>query len=317
VHKATHTVPPVVIPVLVVLAIVGFLLGIHRSSAKAPAPVTAGPTRVASSSNVLVSYPLSWSQVPVTVTIPGLTVADARLIAPGGKPATAGLIVGQLPGTGSAPLPASFVSLFRGAPSAEVVSLANVQAYRYSGLKGYDRTLDMYVIPITGANPRALICYAANGASAYLPQCEQMVSNVALVGQTSYSLTPEASYASELATIVTTLDRERMKLRGEIHERATLSLVAPLASALADRLTDAGTKVATLEPPQSANTAQTALSSALQEAHDAYVALASAAESESGEAYEAAHRRVDAAEANIDKALGSFSLLGYSAAGGG
>jgi hypothetical protein len=311
-RRSTHTVPPVVIPILVVIAVVGFLLGIHRSSSPAPAPVPEGPTHVASSSSVVVSYPATWHQVPVAITIPGLAVSDARLLAPAAGPATAGLLSGQLPQAGSSPLPAAFVSLFRGTPSSEVVNLANVQAYRYSGLKGYNRTLDLYVIPVTASNPRALVCYASTGASAFLSQCEQIVSSVALVGQTSYNLTPDAGYAAELAAAMSALDRERVKLRAEIHERATVASVAPLATALSERFADAAATLAPLEPPQAAVTAQTALASALQQGQSAYAALASASESESTEAYDAAHRQVDAAEAKVNAALESFALLGYA-----
>lgn len=310
-----RTLPPVLVPVLVVVAVVGYLVGIHRPSAPAARSTTAaavGSTRIASGSNILLSYPSSWQPTGESLAIPGLTIAHPLLLAPSGEATKAGLLSGQFSGEGPSPLPASFVALFHGIPRAEIVSLANAQAYRYDKLQGYDRTLDLYVIPTVGGSPTALVCYAANGSSSYLHQCEGIVSNVSLVGQSSYDLIPSSSYSSQLAATVAKLDRERVKLRGEIHQRATLASVAPLASALATRFENASSSLSSLEAPQAASAAQTSLSSALMSAHAAYSTLATASAAESPEQYDAAQRQVEQAEAAVDSALESYALLGYA-----
>jgi hypothetical protein len=304
--------------VLVVVAIVGYLIGAHRPSASSPvgsAPPLGQESQTASGSNVALTYPSSWKPVTAVLKIPGLAVAHPLLLAPGGDPSQAGLLSGQLPSGGSSPLPASFVTLVHGVPRAEVVTLENVQAYRYKGLNGYHRILDVYVIPTAGANVTALICYAASESSSDLRECGQIVASVTLVGQTSYDLTPDASYASQLGGAIAVLDRERVKLRQEIHVRATLAAVAPLATALADRFSNAAAAVSSLEPPIVASATQAALGNALVAARDAYTMLAAAAGTEEPEAYAAAKRQVEAAEAGVDTALESFALLGYNHAG--
>jgi hypothetical protein len=311
VSRWTRALSPAVIPILVVVAIVGYLVGIHRPSTPASEEAPAGATRVASGSGVLLAYPSSWRPTADDQTIPGLAIAHPLLLAPGGDSARAGLVSGKIPGGAPSPLPPQFVSLVRGIPRAEVVNLANAQAYRYSKLKGYRRALDLYVVPIAGSRPTALVCYAADGFANYLRQCEDMVSDVTLVGQTSYNLVPDGAYAGQLGATLSALNRQRAKLRGEIHQRANLASVRPLAAGLAARFATAAAAVDALEPPQAASAAQTALTSSLTQAHDAYTALASAAAAEDAEAYEAAQRQIDQAESSVDVALKGYALLGY------
>jgi hypothetical protein len=306
-----------VVPVLVVVAIIGYLLGTHRSSTplpakSVPASASAGESRTASGSNVVLAYPSGWQPVSAAQRIPGLAITHPLLLAPEGASERAGLLSGVLPAGASGPLPASFLTLVHGVPHAEVVNLGNVQAYRYSGLNGYHRVLDVYVVPVVGSSTTALVCYAATGSERYLTQCQQIVANATLVGQSSYELTPNSAYAAHVAALLATLDRQRLTLRRELHQRATLAAAAPLASALADRFTDAATSLAPLEPPIAASGAQTALAKALVHAHDAYTALATAAQNEEPEAYDAAQSQVEKAEAAVDAALEGFSLLGYS-----
>ncbi len=132
-YRSPRSLRPIVIPVLVVVAIVGYLVGVHR----APAPSTAASaqrTRIASGSSVLLEYPAGWQPAASAPAIPGLAIAHPLLLAPGGDSGHAGLLSGQLPAGGSSPLPASFLALVRGIPGTEVVDLVNVQAYRYDRL---------------------------------------------------------------------------------------------------------------------------------------------------------------------------------------
>ncbi|MGA2452798.1 MAG: hypothetical protein ABSG93_04700 [Solirubrobacteraceae bacterium] len=303
-------VPPVLIPVLVVVAIVGYLFGIHRASAPAAPSASAQQTKIASSSSVLLDYPASWQAASAAPAIPGLSIAHTLLLAPAGDADHAGLLSGQLAGGGPSPLPAAFLALVHGVPRTEVLSLANLQAYRYSGLSGYDRTLDLYVIPTVGASPTALVCYAASGFSAFLRQCEQIVTTVSLVGQTPDELSPEAAYAGQLSGLIGALERERVTLRREMH--AQPADVGALATTLAARFADAASAVAALEPPQPASAAQAALASALDATRDAYTALAATAAGVGPAGYAGAERQINEAEAAVDSALESFALLGYN-----
>jgi hypothetical protein len=197
-------------------------------------------------------------------------------------------------------------------PHVEVVNLAHLQAYRFSGLSGYERTLDIYVIPTVGGSPTALVCYAPSGTTSYLDQCEQIVASVTLVGQTTYNLSPSPGYAGQVAAVITALDKERVTVRREIHASTALRGVGSLASTLADRFESAATSLTALEAPQAATAAQAALVIALTQAHAAYAALASAASSEDAAGYSAAETHVSTAETAVDSALESYALLGYN-----
>lgn len=178
--------PPVVIPVLLVVAIAAYLIGSHGSSAPSSptgSGAPAGETRIASGSNILLEYPSGWQTSAAAPALAGLPIQHPLLLAPGGHASQAGLLSGQLPAGQPSPLPASFVDLLHVVPRTEVVSLGNGEAYRYSAITGYRRTLDVYVVPAVGANPTALVCYAASGYSRYLEQCDQIVAKATVVTQ--------------------------------------------------------------------------------------------------------------------------------------
>jgi hypothetical protein len=300
-----------VIPVLVVVAIVGYLLGIHRSSAPS-IPSASGAQRVASGASVILEYPASWQPAASPPTLPGLAFSTPLLLAPAGRAAQAGLLSGQLPAGAPSPLPVSFLALLHVVPHVEVVNLAHLQAFRFSGLSGYERSLDIYVIPTPGGSPTALVCYAPTGTTSYLDQCEQIVASVTLVAQTTYNLSPSAGYASQLAALIAALEKERLALRREIHASRALRAAGSPASRLADRFGSAVTALTALEAPQAASAAQAALVIALTQARAAYTALAGAARAEDAASYSTAESQVSAAERAVDSALENYALLGYN-----
>jgi hypothetical protein len=299
-----------VIPVLVVVAIAGYLLGIHRGSTLSSTDT--GPLQVSSGTNLLVEYPSSWRSATATPRLAGLMITGARVLAPAGDSKSAGLLSGQLPAGEAGPLPATFLALVHGAPHVEVVNLEHVQAYRFSQLNGYERTLDVYVIPTVGGTPTVLVCYAASGSSSFLAQCEQIVTTVTLVGESSFELSPNAGYAGQLGTLIGRLDKERLRLRREIRASTVPARLSALASTLASRFADVASSLASLEPPQAATAAQAALTTALMDAHAVYMMLSAAAAAEDAGAYGEAEQKVNTAEASVDTALQNFALLGYN-----
>jgi hypothetical protein len=304
-------VPPVVIPVLLVIAIAAYLIGNRGSSANptvASSAVSGKETRIAAGSSVLLEYPAGWQTAGPAPTIPGLAVAHPLLLAPGGNSTHAGLLGGQLPAGQPSPLPASFLALLHAVPLAEVVSLENLQAYRYSNITGYQRALDIYVIPAAGGSWTALICYAASGYAGYLQQCEQIVAKVTRVSQTSDDVSPNAAYASQLSELIAGLEWERTRLRAQMPKQPTM--LASLATMLAKRFAGTAVSVTALEPPVPASAAQAVLASALLRARAAYTALATAADG--ARALGGAEARVNEAEAGVDAALENFALLGYT-----
>jgi hypothetical protein len=289
------------------IALVGFLLGDHRSSATAAKP------RIAAGSGILLEYPATWRAVKDAPSIPGLALDGLLALAPDGHAAAAGLLSGRLSTGQAGPLPSGFVNLMHGPVRTEVVNLASAQAYRYRQvhLAGYDRALELYVIPNALEGPSALACYAGSETSMFMQQCEQTVAQVTLPGQSSYSLNPVGAYASQLGAVIGGLDRQRLTLREEMRLRDTPGEVAGLASTLASRFAAAAASIRTLEPPQAAGSAQATLANSLLNAHRAYAALAQAAGSASAEGIDEAQAGVSSAEAEVDTALENYALLGY------
>jgi hypothetical protein len=313
VYGAIRSPPPVVVLLFVAVAICGYLVGI-RGAPATPGVASGETTRIAYGTGVLLEYPSTWQPTAGAPVIPGLPLAHPLLLAPGGDSTHAGLISGQLPAGEPSPLPSGFLALVRGIPHAEVSDLAGVEAYRYNkvSISGYDRILDIYVVPKPEENPTAIACYASNGFSTYMPQCEQIVAKLGLVGQSSSELSPDADYARRLGGLVGVLDRERLRLRREMRRGSTPAAAARLATALAGRFATAGASLAALEPPLAAGPAQDALTTAMFHARDTYRTLAAAGTAERVASYDAARRQVDAVEAGVDAALESFALLGYN-----
>jgi hypothetical protein len=299
------------ITVLLTIALAGFLLGNHRASASAGA--RADTPRLAAGPGILLEYPPTWRPVHGAEAIPGLAISDALVLAPNGEQAEASLLSGRLSAGEPGPLPAAFTSLLRGLPHTEVVALDNVQAYRYSDvrLQGYGRALELYVIPNAVEGSTVLACSAAGESSAFLAQCEQIVTQLALPGQSLYALSPDAPYATALARLIEALDRQRLALRDDLHAHPAPAKVAPLATALAELFANTASSVRTLESPQAAGWAQAALVSSMLSAQSAYRALAGAASAGSASAEQTAEESVSKGEREVDDALEDYALLGY------
>lgn len=301
--------PTVVVPLLVLVAILGYLAG-HTSS-KSASPVAA---RTARSGDVVFQYPIGWAPVSSGPSIPGLSLTQAARVAPRGQLPRAGLLVGSLPDGEAGPLPASFVTQLPRLPRIALVDLVEAQAYRYTriGVRGFSPTLTLFVIPNAEGAWTALACYAPSASSPYMHACEQTVAAVTVAGQSQiYQLAPEPKYAAAISAAILTLDRLRVSLKRELHPQITATRAEQLARRLENGFAEAGTTLGALVPATPVAHAQEALAAAIQQARAGYGALAAAASELSVPAYETAQRRVSAAEASVDKALENFALLGY------
>ena len=144
--------------------------------------------------------------------------------------------------------------------------------------------------------------------------CEQTVAGVTLVGQSqNYELMPEPNYARKISAAIATLDGLRVALTRELRAHATAATVQDLARRLAAAYARTATSLSALEPSFAAEPTQAALSAAIQQARDAYTALATAAAEESISGYEAARKRITQAESDVDWILENYELLGYTA----
>jgi hypothetical protein len=302
--------PVEVVPVLIAVAILGYVAG--HSSGKSGSP----ENQAQKGADVALGYPAGWRMARIAPGIPQLSVANVIVIAPRGNAEQAGLMLGGLPSGELAPLPARFVATLPRLPSPQIVNLVETQAYKYSRLDvpGYDRQLTLFVIPNPGARPMLFACYATAGGSAEMRACEQSVATVTAVGEPqAYELTPEPKYASAISATVSTLDGLRAALKRELGPDVTVSTAQHLATELAEGFATATGALDRLHPAIAAEPVHAALTDAVRRAHDGYVALAAAIGGRDVTRYEAAQKAVARAEADVDAALGSFVLLGYSA----
>jgi hypothetical protein len=306
------------VPLLLFVALLGYLAGHGRSHGPVPERLHS-----ASVANVVLDYPSGWREVSGAPGIPGLAIANPIVLGPGGRSTHAGLLVGSLPRGELSPLPAQFVASLPRLPETDVVNLLEVQAYRYAQLSvpGFNRTLTMFVIPNPGGDATVLACYAAASHADDMRACEQTVATVTLIGQSqTYELAPEPSYARKISASISSLDGLRLALRRELPPQATAATVQTVAARLAGGFANAAASLSLIEPSLGAGQAQIELSGAVQRAHDAYIALASAAGQEDVSAYAAARRQAGEAESGVNLALENFVLLGYgpqSGASGG
>jgi hypothetical protein len=310
-------VPRLVAPVLVVLALAGYLSGSHTVHFAAAGARGKG-AQVASAGNALLEYPSGWRTTSAAPSIPGLKISRQIMLAPGGDPDQAGLVGGQVTTSEASPLPESFRSILRRGPATYVVNLVDGQAYMYSSLDipGYHRVLDLYVIPDEGAGATALACYATQPSSPYLHECKQIVAELTLTGPSSNDLTPDGSYDGHLRELIEGLDRVRASLRSKMGVSTTTATLASLATRLAAHFAAAATSLASLTPPPPASVAQASLASALARAGVAYRTLASAAGEDSEADSPAAHQQIDEAEGLVEDALEDLALLGYGSPAG-
>jgi hypothetical protein len=314
-HSASYrprSLPAAVIPLLVAVAVLGYVAGHARSGGGSKQA-----QRTLQTAHVLIEYPPGWKPVSGRASIPGLTIDHPRLVSAGKPSARAGLIVGTLPAAEPGPLPRQFVARLRRLPQIAVVELVEGQAYRYTQFSGSGlrEPLAVFVVPNPGGHPTALACYAPSQRSPYMRACEQAVSGLTVVGQSQiYQLTPEAGYAASISTAIGTLDRLRVALTRELRPQVSAARAQQLAGRLGDGFAAAAETLSRVEPSASAVQVQKALRVAMRRARDGYRALAMASSEQSLSAYTAAQKRISAAEGDVDWALENFVLIGYSPA---
>lgn len=307
----------VAILVLVAVAIVGFAVG--RGSASDPSPEV---THEAANAATVVNYApgSGWRVASGAPTFPGLSISHPLVLAPGGDASHAGLVVGQLLGSGPGPLPAELLERLHESPATDVVDLLNTQAYRYAQLKlaGSDRALTLFTIPGSMTATTAVLCYASSASSSDMHACEHLAGSLAIAtGQprvevrTFEPLTPKAAYGARIRAAVARVNSLLSTIRPELRAGDTRAGTARVAGRLAEGLAAASESLAGISPPSAAAEVHEAISASLTRAHDAYAALSAAAENGDAGAYATARSQVYSAEAGLSRAVKDLTLLGY------
>ena len=308
--------PPVIVPLLLAVAVLGYLTGLQRVSATPAAQAPAGEERVAAGADLSLEYPSGWRQQAGAKEIPGMALEHPLFLAPAGTGVQAGLEAGVLAGTSPGPLPASLVGRLRGLPSVEVVGLVALQALRYTdvSLSGYTQELELYAIPTPVGAETVLACHAPAADARLLRRCGEIVATLSLAGQSTSDITPDSAYGARLGALVDALDGARRQARLRMGRAGAPALVAALAGGLARRLAATAVNLGHLEAPPVAAAAQVLLLRSMADAGGAYEQLARAARSHSAAAFARARAGVARAEAAVDRALENFALLGYGRA---
>jgi hypothetical protein len=305
-------------PLLLAVAIVGYVAG--QSRASAPEPVgreIANGAMAARYSPASGWRPVAAAAVP---RIAGLQLARPLALAPGGNPAAAGLIVGEFADVESAPLPHGFLALLEEPPRAEPVELEGTPAYRYEDLEtaspGGQATV--FAIPSSTSHEAIIACYvvgASRGAN-LLKACEGIAASMTLSdssgeGSGYIDVAPSQSYAGGISAAIGQVDALRSAVAAHLRASVPPAGLARLASAMAAGVADVARSLDTLQPPPSAQWAEQALLRSLGDLRDAYQTLALAARRRSQSGYAAALVQLRSADAQVDRALSNFALLGY------
>ncbi len=306
----------VAVPLLVLVAIFGYLVGHRRPTAQ---PVQG--TREASNGVVSVDYPPGWRSAGKAPRIPGLSITQTLVLAPAGDTARTALVVGQIAGGRSNPLPAALLARLGRPPSTQVVNLLNTQAYRYSypSTPGSGARVTLYAIPESATTKTVALCYSSVGSTtstSYMGACEQIAATLTFFSPTDEAqaggnLTPETGYARKIAAAVGRVDQLRATLRSEIRPGADRTAAASASTSLGAGLADVANSLSAVQPPAAARSAHAALLESLSRASAAYSSLATAVGAESPSRYATAQAQVVESEAALGTALENYSLIGY------
>ena len=304
-------------PLLLAVAIFGYLAGHSRASGPEPVREIANEAMTARYSPAPGWKPVAAAAVP---QIAGLQLTQPLAVAPGGNPAAAGLIVGEFADVESAPLPHGFLARLGDPPRGEAVELEGTPAYRYEGLETLSPggKLTIFAIPSSTSREAVIACYvlsAPRGPST-LKACEGIAASMTLSGFASEGsgygeVAPNGRYAGDISAAIGRVDTLRTVVAAHLRARVPPAVLARLASGLAARVTQVAGSLQTVEPPPSAEWGDQALLRSLGGLRDAYQTLALAARRRTQSGYAAALVQLHSAEAQVDVALSDFSLLGY------
>jgi hypothetical protein len=300
-------------PLLVLVAIFGYLVGHRRPTAR---PVQG--THEASNGVVSVDYPSGWGSAGKAPSIPGLSIAQTLVLAPAGDAAQTALVVGQIAGSRSNPLPAALLARLGRPLSAQVVDLLNTQAYRYSypTMPGSGARVTLYAIPESATTKTVALCYSSAGSTGYMRACEQIAATLTFFSPTDEAqaggdLTPETGYARKVGVAIGRVDRLRATLRSEIRPGVDRTVAASASASLGAGLAHVAYSLSVVQPPGAARSAHAALLESLSRASVAYSSLATAIRAESSSGYATAQAQVEEAETALGTALENYTLIGY------
>jgi serine/threonine-protein kinase len=287
---------------VIALAVVGYLVGSSGSSGGD----TPANNSSASAGALTITFPDTWERVESAPPIPGLTFKDPISVAPKGGPAVGALTAGITSASDPSLLPATFKKqLSGGEPKGEPVSLGDLEALRYTGLKpnNYPQQLTVYAVP-TDSGVATVACSASPAEAAnFLPACERAASTLTLSGTEAVDLGIPQTYVKALNSSLQKLQSERTAALKKVKSAGSPAAQASALRQAAAAYAAAAKTLAGQKGGPQVDGANTAIIAALRQGAAGYTLMASGASSNDPGRYKSGETSVKKADAALAKAL--------------
>ena len=176
---------------------------------------------------------------------------------------------------------------------------------------GYDGTLTVFTVPTT-AGVATVACALPTGTSGSVSdRCEQIAGTLALSGAKPFPLGPDQGYASTLNKSITGLNKARDSKLKALRSAKTPDEQAGFLGDLAGAYGVAAKPLARVDVSPADQPANSSIVKALTAGEGAYGAMAAAARANDESAYNRGKASVDAADADLQRALKQLGALGY------
>lgn len=285
-----------------VAAVAGLLLGRATGGSEEETPAA---DNVNAAGALELSYPDGWQRAQDPPAIPGLELKDPIALSERGSARDA-LVAGTTEATGPTLLPAAFLRRLDESPERDdAVRLGTLDAYRYRNLRpdGFDGRLTLYVAP-TSVGVATVACAATGGsAGTFLPACEDVAAGLDLTRGEAFALGADKNYLARLDRTFGRLNRDRKRQVRALRAAKTPAAQAKAASSLSESYGRARRSLRGGSVSPAVSGAAASVRAALARTEAAYARLGAAARRGNGEAYAAARKDVQAAEASVQRAL--------------
>jgi predicted Ser/Thr protein kinase len=293
----------------VVLALVGFFVGHATGKSSSKASADSGTL---SAGKATITYPGDWEPTQSLPSIPGVTAANAKAVAPKGS-TSAGLAVGSVAQNWPTFLPKTLLSHITQADVDDrtVVRIGSLQAFRYANLHptGFAGVMTLYAVPQPSAPTIAMSCYATSGG---IPStCASIAAGVKVSGAKPYALTPSSEYVHTLNSSLASVNAARSSGLKKLNAAGSAKAQSQAAKSIASAYEKAAGSMQRSDVTAYVKPVNDPLVASLRSAGSAYTALASAATAGSSARYNAAKSRATRSAKAVDAAVQQFRLIGF------
>jgi hypothetical protein len=303
-----------VVGVAALAAMVGSLLAARGANPPAvPASDRPGGA-VASTRELSLKVPASWSLADDVNQIAGLPLDESMQLVPsrkGGGGQNTGLLVGVVRQANDRLLPPGFADRVTSEPVGERVRIGRYEGYRYAGLvlRGSGRRLTLYAVP-TSEGAATVACFAQPAAEAFLPRCESVATTLSLSALDAKPLGPGSAYLGALDANLQRLNARRRAGRTALSAARTPAGQARRADGLARAYALAADEQSRaprrLDDPQANET----LVALMRDVRRAYVGVASGARGGSRREFSAAAEAVAVRERRLGASIDELRRAG-------